>query len=45
MRSMVVAYRVSPLTAFALRTLALVKVRYFSHAVKRRDDEQTSRQR
>jgi len=27
---MVVAYRVSPLTAFALRTLALVKVRYFS---------------
>ena len=29
-RPMVVAYRVSPLTAFALRTLALVKVRYFS---------------
>src|SRR5205085_2763767 len=29
-RPMEVAYRVSPLTAFALRTLALVKVRYFS---------------
>jgi len=29
-RPMVVAYRVSPLTAFLLRTLALVKVRYFS---------------
>jgi lipid-A-disaccharide synthase len=29
-RPMVVAYRVSALTAFALRTLGLVKVRYFS---------------
>jgi lipid-A-disaccharide synthase len=29
-RPMVVAYRVSPLTAFLLRTLGLVKVRYFS---------------
>src|SRR5438105_15791736 len=28
-RPMVVAYRVSPLTAFGLPTLALVKVRYF----------------
>ena len=29
-RPMVVAYRVSPLTAFLLRSLGLVKVRYFS---------------
>jgi len=29
-RPMVVAYRVSPVTAFALRTMRLVKVRYFS---------------
>jgi lipid-A-disaccharide synthase len=29
-RPMVVAYRVSPVTAFVLRTLGLVKVRYFS---------------
>lgn len=29
-RPMVVAYKVSPLTAFAVRTLGLVKVRYFS---------------
>jgi len=29
-RPMVVAYRVSPLTAFVLRTLGVVKVRYFS---------------
>jgi len=29
-RPMVVAYRVSPVTAFVLRTMGLVKVRYFS---------------
>ena len=29
-RPMVVAYRVSPVTAFLLRTMRLVKVRYFS---------------